>query len=233
MLAGLVQGISGFAFGLVAMAIWTWAVAPQLAGPMVVFGSLVGQLLSLHSVRRGFDWRRITPFIAGGVCGVPLGVQLLRFVDPRDFRIGLGTLLVVYCTLMLLISRVPPVRWGGHFADGLVGFVSGLMGGLGGFTGPATTLWCTLRRWNKDAQRAVFQSFNIAIHTLTLTLYALTGAITVTALQMFALILPAVIVPTLIGSRIYLRLGEEAFRRVVLGLLMLSGIVMLVSSVRG
>jgi hypothetical protein len=42
---GLVQGLSGFAFGLIAMAFWAWAVPPQLAGPMVVFGSLLGARL--------------------------------------------------------------------------------------------------------------------------------------------------------------------------------------------
>ena len=52
LVAGFVQGLSGFAFGLVAMAFWVWAVAPQLAGPLVVFGSLIGQLLLLRSFRQ-------------------------------------------------------------------------------------------------------------------------------------------------------------------------------------
>src|ERR1700676_3744261 len=50
---GLVQGLSGFAFGLIAMAFWAWAVPPQLAAPMVVFGSLLGQLLALGTIRTG------------------------------------------------------------------------------------------------------------------------------------------------------------------------------------
>ena len=60
--AGFVQGLSGFAFGLAAMGIWAWSVSPQLAGPMVVFGSLIGQLLSIHSVRGSLDLRRMLPF---------------------------------------------------------------------------------------------------------------------------------------------------------------------------
>ena len=62
-LAGsLVQGLSGFAFGLVAMTVWVWMVSPQVAGPLVVFGSLVGQLLSIRAFHSGFDGRRISPF---------------------------------------------------------------------------------------------------------------------------------------------------------------------------
>ena len=44
--AGFVQGLSGFAFGLVAMGIWAWSLDPLLAGPLVVFGSLIGKLLA-------------------------------------------------------------------------------------------------------------------------------------------------------------------------------------------
>lgn len=35
------------------------------------------------------------------------------------------------------------------------------MGGLGGITGAAPALWCTLRGLERDAQRAVVQNFNL------------------------------------------------------------------------
>src|SRR5258708_40186156 len=61
--AGFTQGLSGFAFGLTAMAFWAWAVPPQLAAPMVVFGSLLGQMLAVGSLRRGFKLRRAPPLL--------------------------------------------------------------------------------------------------------------------------------------------------------------------------
>jgi hypothetical protein len=59
---------------------------------MVVFGSLVAQLVSLGAVRRGHSWRRLPPFLIGGIAGVPLGVRLLDVIDlatvPRPDRRG-------------------------------------------------------------------------------------------------------------------------------------------------
>ena len=52
-LAGFVQGLSGFGFGLVAMSIWAWALQPQLAAILAVFGALTGQIIAAVSVRRG------------------------------------------------------------------------------------------------------------------------------------------------------------------------------------
>jgi uncharacterized membrane protein YfcA len=161
--AGFVQGLSGFTFGLVAMTVWVWAVAPQRAGPLVVFGSLVGQVLSLGSLRRSFDLRRLAPFVLGGCIGTPIGVWMLHYVDPTQFKLAVGLILVAYCPLMLFIGAVPHVSAGGRLADGSVGLIGGVMGGL---NGPAPTLWCSLRGWNRNEQRAVFHTFSLCMQAL-------------------------------------------------------------------
>jgi hypothetical protein len=225
-----VQGLSGFAFGLVAMAVWAWALDPVLAGPLVVFGSLVGQLLSAGSIRRGFDPRRVLPFVAGGVLGVPLGVALLRHIDPLAFKLAVGVLLVVWCPAMLLARDLPRVAGGGRFADAGAGMLGGVMGGLGGLTGPAPTLWATLRGWDRDAQRAVFQVFNLAMHGLTMAAYLATGIVSAEAARLCLVVAPAMLVPTLAGARLYRRFSDAAFRRVVLGLLAASGAVLVATT---
>jgi uncharacterized membrane protein YfcA len=227
---GFVQGLSGFAFGLVAMAVWAWALDPVLAGPLVVFGSLVGQLLSAGSIRRGFDPRRVLPFVAGGVLGVPLGVALLRHIDPLAFKLAVGVLLVVWCPAMLLARDLPRVAGGGRFADAGAGMLGGVMGGLGGLTGPAPTLWATLRGWDRDAQRAVFQVFNLAMHGLTMAAYLATGTVSAEAARLFLVVAPAMLVPTLIGARLYRRFSDAAFRKVVLGLLAASGAILVATT---
>ena len=227
---GFVQGLSGFAFGLVAMAVWAWALDPVLAGPLVVFGSLVGQLLSAGSIRRGFDPRRVLPFVAGGVLGVPLGVALLRHIDPLAFKLAVGVLLVVWCPAMLLARDLPRVAGGGRFADAGAGMLGGVMGGLGGLTGPAPTLWATLRGWDRDAQRAVFQVFNLAMHGLTMAAYLATGTVSAEVARLFLVVAPAMLVPTLIGARLYRRFSDAAFRKVVLGLLAASGAILVVTT---
>lgn len=228
-LAGFVQGLSGFAFGLVAMSVWSWTVAPQLAAPMVVFGSVIGQLLGMSALRRGFNLRRAAPFIAGGVLGVPLGVWLLHYVDPRLFRGGVGAFLIIYCSVMLMARHLPVVTHGGRFADGIAGWIGGVMGGIGGLTGPAPTLWCTLRGWDRDAQRAVFQSFNLVMQVLTLATYVVSGTITPAMLGIFAVIAPSVVVPTLLGVRLYRRVSTASFQRLVLSLLLISGALLVLS----
>ncbi len=229
--AGFVQGLSGFAFSLVAMSFWAWALEPRVAAALAVFGALTGQLLGVASVRRGFDWHVLLPFVLGGFAGIPLGVALLPRIDMAMFKAILGTLLVLWCPAMLMAKRLPRIRKGGRVVDGIVGLAGGVMGGLGGFTGALPTLWCTLRGYEKDQQRTVIQNFNLSMLLVTMITYLGTGAVTPDMLPLFAIVAPAMLVPSLLGARLYVALSEATFRQVVLGLLTVSGVAMLLSSV--
>jgi uncharacterized protein len=116
----------------------------------------------------GFDWTRVAPFIVGGLLGLPLGLWLLPRIDAAMFRGFVGALLALWCPLMLLAPRLPQLKAGDRVADGVAGAVGGLMGPLGGFSGAVPTLWCTLRGYERDTQRAVIQNFNLAMLATTM-----------------------------------------------------------------
>lgn len=227
---GFVQGLSGSFFGLVALAFWAWTLDPVLAGPLVVVGSIVGQLLSLGWLRRGFSARRLLPMIAGGLAGVPIGVALLHRIDPLAFRFGVGALLALWCPAMLLMRDLPRITGGGRLADAAVGLVGGVMGGLGGLTGPAPVLWSALRDWDRDVQRAVIQGFNLSLLLATLAAYLWAGAIGAEAASLLPAVALATLVPAIVGQRLYRRFSDDAFRKLVLGLLTLSGLILVATS---
>lgn len=228
-LAGFVQGLSGFGFGLTAMTLWVWTLEPRLAAPLAVFGALTGQIIAAASVRRGFDLRRLAPFIAGGLAGVPLGIYLLPRLDIPLFKGLLGLMLVVMCPLMALAPHFPRVR-GSRLGDALAGAAGGAMGGLGGFTGVVPTLWCTLRGFDKDAQRAVIQNFNLTMLVVAFGGYVASGIVTRDMVPLFAIVAPAMLIPSLLGARLYVAISDTGFSNVVLELLTLSGVALLVAA---
>jgi len=232
-IAGFVQGMTGFGFGLAAMVFWSWTLPPGVAAPLVVFGSLVGQVLGLGALWRSFNLRRALPFLVGGALGIPLGVALLRDIDPGHFKLLVGVVLVVYCLSLLFVAELPRIGRGGRLADGVAAWIGGIMGGLSGMSAPVPTLWCVLRGWPRDEQRAVFQSFNLVVHALTLTAYGVGGVLTAETNRLFLVVAPAMLVPTLFGLWLYRRFDDVLFRKLVLALLAISGAMLLVSGVRG
>ncbi len=232
--AGFVQGLSGFGFSMVAMSFWVWGLEPKLAAVMAVFGSLTGQLIGVFSVPRSLSWRALAPFLAGGLLGIPLGMALLPHLDAQRFKLALGLVLVLTCPAMLWSTRLPKLALRSsaamRIADGVAGMGGGFMGGVAGITGVIPTLWCTLRGMDKTAQRSVIQNFNLATLTVTMLAYIASGAVTRPMWPLLPLVALALVVPSLLGTRLYRRLSDQDFRRVVLGLLTVMGAVMLISA---
>jgi uncharacterized membrane protein YfcA len=108
--------------------------------------------------------------------------------------------------------------------------IGGVMSSIAGLAGAVPTLWCSLRGLKKDAQRAVIQNFNLSILAMTMLTYVATGVITRDMLPAFAIVAPAMLIPTFLGTRLYIGISEPTFRIIVLGLLTLAGIALLLSS---
>ena len=117
---------------------------------------------------------------------------------------------------------------GGRAADGGVGFLGGVLGGTTGLGGIVPTVWCSLRNWPKDEQRAVFQPVAVAIFAVTVFWLGGSGAVSAVTMQLFLIGLPWVLVGTWLGLRLYGRLDDARFRQAVLILLMASGAVLMV-----
>ena len=229
-LAGFVQGLSGFAFGLVAMSVWAWTVDPMLAAVLAVFGALLGQLIAAFTTRRPFDKALLLPFVLGGLAGVPLGVWLLPRLDVPMFKFCLGLLLVVWAPAMLLSDKLPRVRRGARVGDAVSGLLGGVMAGVAGFAGAVPTLWAQLRGLPRDSARAVIQNFNLAMLGVSFAIHVGAGNVTLRMLPLMGIVAACVLVPVLLGARLYIGITDLTFRRIVLGLLTASGVVLLAAS---
>ena len=232
-IAGLVQGISGFAFSMVAMSIWVWTIDPAVAAVMAVFGGWFGQVISAIRVRRGWHVDLLWPFLVGSAIGIPIGNMLLPYLDPNRFKLVLGSLLVVCCSMMLATARLPKINHGGKGADAFVGLLGGLMAPLSGFSGLAPALWATLRGYTKDAHRAVIQNFNLVVLSATLASFVFYGRVRQDMLLRMGLIAATLVGPAIYGSKIYIGMSPQAFRNAVLWILVFAGLFMLMSAARG
>ncbi len=228
---GLVNGLTGFGTGLTALTFWLYVVPPVVAAPMVVICSIVGQLQTLPKIWHAIRWKRVLPFLVGGLFGVPVGTWLLPIVPVIAFKIFIGCFLILFCSYMLGSGKSFKITFGGHLADGLIGLTGGVMGGIAGLSGAPATIWASLRGWGKDEKRSIFQAFNLTILSLTLISEAASGLITKEVGWSTLIALPGTLVGVWIGRRLYERLGQTGFDRVVYLVLLLSGVMMIVFSI--
>ena len=226
--AALIAGLAGFAFGLVAAAVWLHILTPLQTATLIIGFGLVVQGISVWKLRHALRWTRLWPLLIGGALGVPLGVAILGWAHPDRVRLGIGILLVLYCIHGLVRPPIKPIGNPRAAADAAVGFLNGILGGLTGLAGILTTIWCGLRGWPKDEQRAVFQPIGVAIFAMSGLWLAVREGISTDVIRLFVLGLPVLVAGTWLGLRLYGHIDEAGFRKIVLVLLLVSGIALVV-----
>src|SRR6186997_2748098 len=220
---GLVSGLSGFAMGLVVSGVWLHLITPQQNALLIVLCGLVTQGSGIWRVRHAISWRAVAPYIIGGAIGIPAGIVLLTSVNPDTLRLAIGVLLLAYSLHSLIRPTFKPSK--ANFPANLgVGVINGLISGLTGLGGVAVTVWCQLRGGKKDELRAIFQPVLFATFVMTTVSFAIAGAFTIETIKLYALALPVLIAGIWSGIGLYGKLDDAAFHKVILVLLLASGV---------
>jgi uncharacterized membrane protein YfcA len=141
-----------------------------------------------------------------------------------------GIFLVIYTLIRLTFIRELTISVASGWPDAGAGLVGGLMSGLAGLPGPISTLWCGLRGWPKNEQRAVFQPFNFLMVLIGTAVFLRQGFVTPDVLSHALWCAPALVVGVALGTPLYLRLTDRQFQAVVLWLMLLMGLVLAASN---
>ena len=233
LLGGLASGLTGFGFGLTSLPLLAHALAPGVASPLVIACSIAGQVQTLPRIWHAIDWRRLAPFVALGVIGVPLGVMLLPMIPVKAFRIGLGALVVLACAALLRM-RIEKRRASSRAGDAMVGFAGGVLGGITGLSGVPPTIWAELHGWGKDERRAIFQGYNLSILLLALAGHLVAGSFTAAIVPLLLVAIPSPVAGAWLGRKLYDRVDGRRFNRIVLWLVLGGGASLLaIELVRG
>jgi uncharacterized protein len=227
-IGSLTSGLTGFAAGLVVSGVWFQILTPQQTAVLIACYGVVNQSYAVWKLRRAFSFRRIIPFIAGGLLGVPIGTILVGIANPATVKLVVGVLLICYSAYGLFRPALKAVT-SNQTVDTGIGVLNGLLGGLTGLGGVVVTIWVQLRDWPKDVQRSVFQPVIFTTMAITVLANAVNGAFTLEVAKLFLLGLPALGAGLWLGMRLYGHLDDAGFRKAILVLLFVSGVSLLLT----
>lgn len=220
--AAFTQAISGFGFAMLAVPLMAPLVGPQ--GAVVTTTMLSGLLTAGTSVtlRAQVHWRAVIIVSAAAICGIPLGLVALQLLDENWLALIIG-LLVIAVTL-LLASRV---QWNLHGGSAMTaaGVMSGALLSSTGLNGPPLVAVFQSLRMRPQVFRASLQAAFLVQDGLACLGFVIVGRISGSTLAMVASSLPWLLVGWWLGDRAFGRVSERAFRRIVLGILLLSGVL--------
>lgn len=222
---GFMNGLAGFGVALFALGFWLQVLPPVEAIAMTVVSAAVTGLQGLWLVRREIlaQQRRLVRFLLPALLGVPFGVMLLQFVEPRGLRLLVAALMLAYGLFFLLRGKLPAFTRPTPVADMGIGVLSGVLGGLGGLSGAPAAMWCALRPWPRHETRAVLQPLSFTLLLVMTAVFAWRGVYTPELMQKTAFAIALSISAAQLGIFAFRRVSDTAFRWLIIALMLVSG----------
>ncbi|MEL6479560.1 MAG: sulfite exporter TauE/SafE family protein [Pseudomonadota bacterium] len=227
-LAAFVAGFAGFGTALMASGLYFHVLPAEAVPPLIVTGSVIAHLTTMAVARQLTEIRPAMPFLLSGAVGVPIGVALLAVISPNALRLVVGAVLIAYGAAVLSgVLRPLGRQLRSRLRDAGVGGIGGVLGGLAGLSGVLPMVWLQLADASPGESRGILQAYNLVLLSLASVTMALSGLITADVLLAIAVVAPASVLGAVIGNRAFGLANPATFRRVVTGLLLASGVVLL------
>ncbi len=227
-LGGFVNGLAGFGTSLFALGLFLQVMTPLEAVPISVVLSVVGGIPGVLVSYRYIEWPRLGRFLIPAFLGIPIGLALLYVVEPQALKLIIAAFMLLYGLYFLVRRGLPKIVREYPAVDIGAGFGSGILAGLAGLSGVLPTVWASVRPWPKLQTRALLQPFNVTILLGTAIMLFFQGAYTEPVSLSLLIAVPVTAVASQIGIRIFKRLSDRQFQRLLIALVFLSGIGIIV-----
>lgn len=156
-MAGIVQGASGFGFGLMALASLSFIMDVKEASIILALTSLSINITIFIVQRRHFKKERIMPLIISAIVGAPLGVCFLLNANHELIRKTLGVVLAI-TVIQRMIPHISKKRWHQYYLGIPCGLAGGALAGAFGTGGPPVVAYMASQDFDRHRYSAAVQA---------------------------------------------------------------------------
>jgi len=223
-LAGMVKGVLSLGLPLVGLPLLMLAVDVKTAVALLMVPLVLSNVLQAVEGEPAMPLlRRFWPLLLALAVGTLIGTALLTALDKRILLLAIGSFAITFATASMLRPHfaIPPhaERWLGP----LVGFVSGVIGGMSTLFGPILAVYVVGLRLPRDTFVKVISIFYTTASLFLLLGGSSQGAAGIREILLSALGMIPVYLGMLIGQQIRRFINPERFQLMVLGVVWLTG----------
>lgn len=230
LVAGFTQGLTSIGFSLVSVPFLSRIVPLSQAVPIVVFLSLCTNIMIIRTCYRFVRIRRIWAMVIASLIAAPFGASLLVQIDAGILKIAVGVIITGF-SVLLLAGKTFPVR-NETFACIPVGVLSGLLNGSISMSGPPVALFLSNQQADTHTFRANITLYAIILNVITIVSYVSHDLVTRELATLAFFLVPAMFLGVAAGIFATKLVDEPVFRRITLGVIVVSGIWTVCDSVK-
>ena len=227
--AFFIKGLCGFANTLVFQSILSFSVNNASISPIELVLGFPGNAILTWQNRKSLDPKVFLPLTALMLAGNIPGALMLKNMDGRIVKVIFGAAIIFIALDMLLgqgRERREPKKW----MTAAVGIAAGVLSGLFG-VGALLAAYVSRVTDTGSEFKANVSAVFLAENVFRVFLYTMLGMITVDVLKTALLLMPAMLAGLFAGIAVSRKIDDNAIKKLVLLLLIFSGIVLILQNI--
>jgi len=234
--AATVQAATGFGFALLAVPFFLLVMGSLEVIQVTVVVSIVISLVLVQGLIKDAPRRLLLHLVIGSILGFPVGLAAFRAADLGSVQLAIGILITIFSVFLIMQewksaegesreNGLPSENYRPNAAIEIpVGFLSGVMAVALAMPGPAVVMYLAYRRAGKQVSRPATLLLFLFSYSAVSLVHTLWGGMTTQSWLLAGKLTPFIIAGAFAGNLMSRRLSEDNFRKVVLVILIASGL---------
>ncbi len=212
-IASIVRGFNGFGFSAICISGFSFILPAIEIVPIILALEVVISIFMVPYIWNKIDWKFVFKILLGIIIGSPIGLYLLKHLNPQITHFSVCLLIIFFS--ILLMKGFSNQKINNNYGKFFTGIVSGTLNGLTTLGGMPVALFLLIT----SIQPAVIRGSLAALFFLT-DIYAFvlsffSGIVDMTTIHR---VIPLIIILPLgvfIGNKFFVKSKEETYRKVV------------------
>lgn len=229
LVASTLQAGTGFGFAIMSIPFFVLIFPPHDAIVLNIILSIVMTIIMTYKTRNELDKELLKRLIKGSFLGILPGLIIFVFLDVQLLKISVGILILISTVLLMAKVNVKQSNVKEHITGALSGFLTSSMG----MSGPPLMIYFSGAKIDKAILRSTTMAYFVFVYTVSLLLQLFTHSISKNIWLSTLWSFPFIILGIILGEKLFKRLDQELFFRVIYWLLLLTGLYLLISTIAG
>jgi uncharacterized membrane protein YfcA len=226
LVASTLQAGTGFGFSIMATPFLLLLFGSHDAIQLNILLSLLLSIIMTYRVRKEIDKSSLSRLIKGSLIGILPGVLVFNFLDVQVLKLGISILILGSTVLLVAKLKIRP----SNAKEYLTGALSGLLTTSLGMPGPPLLIYFAGSEVDKSTLRSTTLAYFVFVYSVSLALQSFVERISSEVWFAALWSLPFTLLGIYGGQRLFARLDQQRFQKIIYALLFFTGAYLLVTT---
>jgi uncharacterized protein len=222
-IASIIRGFNGFGFSATCISGFSFILPAIEIVPIILILEVLISIFMIPYIWNKIDWGFVSKILVGIIIGSPIGLLLLKYLDPEITHLSVCIIIIFFS--FLLMKGYSNQNINNNLGKFLTGIVSGTLNGLTTLGGMPVALFLLVTSIQpviiRGSLAALF--FITDIYAFILSFFA--GIVDMTTIYRTIPLIIILPIGVFIGNKFFVKSKEETYRKVVFYFLILISIV--------